>query len=119
LVIVSDFPAIFAEFRGKHLKILWRGSRDGFGADAFHGPCDGHANTLTVILDTDGNIFGGFPPVEWESLSGWKYQPDDSRKSFMFTLKNPHNIAAEIYVEGRRVSSGNLLSFQIRSMLWE
>jgi hypothetical protein len=45
-----------------------------------------------VILDTKGNIFGGFTPVEWESKGG--YKADDSRKSFLFTLKNPHNIPA-------------------------
>jgi hypothetical protein len=45
-----------------------------------------------VILDTKGNIFGGFTPVEWESRSGLK--ADDSLKSFLFTLKNPHNIPA-------------------------
>jgi hypothetical protein len=97
-LIVSDFPAIFTEFRGKQFKLLWRGSRDGFGASQFHGRCDGHANTLTVILDTEGNIFGGFTPVEWESRK-WKgigmncLKADDSEKSFLFTLKNPHNIA--------------------------
>jgi hypothetical protein len=47
---------------------------------------------LTVILDTKGNIFGGFTPLEWES--GLKYKADDSQKSFLFTLKNPHNIPA-------------------------
>jgi uncharacterized coiled-coil protein SlyX len=34
-LIVSDSPAIFAEFRGKQFKLLWRGSRDGFGASNF------------------------------------------------------------------------------------
>jgi hypothetical protein len=101
-LIVSDFLEIFAEFRGKRFSLLWRGSRDGFGAGDFHNRCDGHANTLTVILDTDGNIFGGFTPVEWESLE-WngKYgkksnlrKADDSLRSFVFTLKNPHNIPA-------------------------
>jgi hypothetical protein len=87
---VSDFPAIFAEFRGKQCKLLWRVSRDGFGASQFHGRCDGHADTLSVILDTEGNIFGGFTPVKWDSTSGCK--ADDSEKSFLFTLKNPHNI---------------------------
>jgi hypothetical protein len=91
--IISDFPEIFAEFREKRFGILWRGSRDGFGAKEFHRRCDGHANTLTVILDTKGNIFGGFTPVEWESgESHWK--ADDSQTSFLFTLKNPHNIPA-------------------------
>jgi hypothetical protein len=53
-----------------------------------------------VILDTNKNIFGGFTPVKWESRisasigdrSNWK--TDESLKSFLFTLKNPHNIPA-------------------------
>jgi hypothetical protein len=95
-LIVSDFPAIFAEFRGKQFKLLCPGSRDGFGASQFYGRCDGHANTLTVILDTDGNIFGGCTPVEWESLDD-EYKADDSGKSFLFTLKNPHNITPRTF----------------------
>jgi hypothetical protein len=49
-----------------------------------------------VILDTNGNIFGGFTPVKWdddeygEDDDLWK--ADESLKSFLFTLKNPHNI---------------------------
>jgi hypothetical protein len=96
-LIVSDFPAIFAEFRGKQFKLLWRGSRDGFGASQFHGRCDGHASTLTVILDTEGNIFGEFTPVEWESPWFGKEKADDSLKSFLFTLKKPHNIAPRTF----------------------
>jgi hypothetical protein len=52
-----------------------------------------------VILDTEGNIFGGFTPVEWESRvwngkRDWEWKADDSQKSFLFTLKNPENIPA-------------------------
>jgi hypothetical protein len=55
-----------------------------------------------VILDTNGNIFGGFTPLEWESrVHNGKggdenncLKADDSQKSFVFTLKNPHNIPA-------------------------
>jgi hypothetical protein len=91
-LIVADFPALFAEFRGKHFTLLWRGSRDGFGAHDFHGRCDGHAPTLTLIQDTEGNIFGGFTPLEWES--GYKFKADPSLKSFLFTLTDPHNLPA-------------------------
>jgi uncharacterized coiled-coil protein SlyX len=91
-LIVSDFPDIFTEFDGKRFSLLWRGSRDGFGAVDFHNRCDGHANNLTVILDTNGNIFGGFTPVAWGSKTG--YIGDPSVKSFLFTLKNPHNVRA-------------------------
>jgi hypothetical protein len=65
--IVSSFPRLFDEFRGKRFVLLWRGSRDGFGGRDFHGRCDGRANTLTLILDTGGNVFGGFTPLRWES----------------------------------------------------
>jgi hypothetical protein len=90
--IIPSFPPLFDEFRGKRFALLWRGSRDGFGAQDFHGRCDGRANTLTLILDTRGNVFGGFTPLQWESRRGWKC--DDSLKSFVFTLKNPYNIPA-------------------------
>jgi hypothetical protein len=80
--IISEFPAIFAEFRGKQFKLLWRGSRDGFSASQFHGRCDGHANTLTVILDPKGTIFGGLTPVEWESPPKPKYKRMTVRKVF-------------------------------------
>jgi hypothetical protein len=93
-LIVADFPALFADFRGNRFNLLWRGSRDGFEARDFHGRCDGHANTLTLIEDTEGNIFGGFTPVEWESRSNLKYKPDPSLKSFLFTLKNLHGFPA-------------------------
>jgi hypothetical protein len=100
-VIISDFSEIFSEFRGKRFSLLSRGGRDGFSARDFHRLRDGHANTLTLIEDTKGNIFGGFTPVEWESR---KYDPngfgancwkaDPSLKSFLFTLKNPRNVPA-------------------------
>jgi hypothetical protein len=95
-LIISDIPEIFAEFR--KFSLLWRGSRDGFGCSEFHRRYDRHANTLTVIFDTEENIFGAFTPVKWDSRE-WKgdgsnYKADDSQKSFLFTLKNPHNIPA-------------------------
>jgi hypothetical protein len=65
--VVSYFPRLFDEFRRKWSVLLWRGSREGFGAGDFHGRCNGHANTLKLILDTGGNVFGGFTPMQWES----------------------------------------------------
>jgi hypothetical protein len=101
-VIVSSFPAIFAEFRDKHFTFLWRGGRDGFKASDFHRRCDGPANTLTPTLDTNGTIFGVVTLVGWESRmwnGKWEDEDncskaDDSQKSVLFTLKNPPNVAA-------------------------
>jgi hypothetical protein len=44
-----------------------------------------------LTTDTDGNVFGGFTPVEWESPSEWK--GDDSLRNFLFTLRNPRGVA--------------------------
>jgi hypothetical protein len=97
--ILSDIPPLFDCFNRKQYKLLWRGSRDGFTPDDFHHKCDGHSNTLMLVLDTTGNIFGGFTPVKWESRSkigdgNNRFKGDESLMSFLFTLKNPHNLPA-------------------------
>jgi hypothetical protein len=56
--IVLDFPKLFEDFKEKQFTLLWRGSGDGFRVNDFHNRCDRHSNTLTVILDTKGNIIG-------------------------------------------------------------
>jgi hypothetical protein len=98
-VILLELPELLAEFSGKRFALLWRGSSDGFLAREFHRRCDGYGRTLTVILDENGNIFGGFTPTLWESrsvrdlgdaLSALK--GDDSGSSFLFTVKNMHGI---------------------------
>jgi hypothetical protein len=101
-LIVAQFPAVFAEFRGKRFTLLCRGSRDGFRAKDFHIRCDGHANTLTFIEDTKGNIFGIFTPVEWDSRlpleNLWLcYKVDLSLRNFLFTLKNPNSFPASTF----------------------
>jgi hypothetical protein len=42
-----------------------------------------------LIETSKGFIFGGYTPLPWESTS--KYHPDDSKQSFIFTLKNARN----------------------------
>jgi hypothetical protein len=44
---------------------------------------------LTLIETTKGFIFGGFTPIAWDSSGNEK--PDNSGKSFLFSLKNPRN----------------------------
>jgi hypothetical protein len=91
-LILRQFPVeIFSEFKTKQFVLLWRGTRDGFQASIFHNRCDGHSNTLIVIQDIGGSIFGGFTPIPWGGPTGWK--ADSSGRSFLFTLRNPAGIA--------------------------
>ena len=41
------------------MKLIYRASRDGFGADEFHSKCDGKRDTLSIIQTTNGYVFGG------------------------------------------------------------
>jgi hypothetical protein len=91
-LFISKYPNIFQEFRENRFSLLWRGSRDGFEIASFHKHCDGHGNTLMIVIDTKGNVFGGFTPVAWTSNNG--AVADNSLRSFIFTLKNPHDPTA-------------------------
>eukprot|EP01125_Pyxidicula_operculata_P001427 TRINITY_DN1131_c0_g1_i6.p1 TRINITY_DN1131_c0_g1~~TRINITY_DN1131_c0_g1_i6.p1 ORF type:complete len:448 (-),score=126.73 TRINITY_DN1131_c0_g1_i6:194-1537(-) len=72
----------------KSFNLLYRGSRDGFGAQHFHSKCDNKGETLTIIKSTGGWLFGGYTPIQWTSRQ--KYASDN--RTFIFTLLNPHNI---------------------------
>jgi hypothetical protein len=69
--------------------LLYRGSHDGFVASNFRSKCDGESNTITIILPTKDFIFGGFSSLAWDSSGQWKV--DNARKSFVFSVRNPHN----------------------------
>ena len=74
----------------KNFELIYRGSRDGFGANDFHRLCDNKGKTLVLIKNTSGHVFGGFA-VPWESPSSsdtWKQAPG----SFLFTLTNMYGI---------------------------
>ncbi len=58
-VLKSWLPRQDGEWR-----LLFRASRDGFAATAFHSECDGKGPTVTVV-QSGNNIFGGFTEVSW------------------------------------------------------
>jgi hypothetical protein len=73
---------------GEKWTLLYRGSRDGFGARDFHSKCDGHSKTLTIVkVSGTSYIFGGFTSINWDCSSGFKSDPN----AFLFSLTNKHN----------------------------
>ena len=69
--------------------LLFRASRDGFGAADFHAKCDNIANTITIIGTHTGYIFGGFTHIAWNSVE----KPKNSefaydQEAFIFSLVN-------------------------------
>jgi hypothetical protein len=88
--IISNFHDVFHEFRNRQLKLLYRGSRDGFRSSNFHEKCDGQSDTITLIRTTKDFIFGGYTPLSWDSMD--KYKADSSHRSFVFTITDSHNL---------------------------
>ena len=83
LMLHSFLPADFTEMRLR-FKLLYRGSRDGMKAADFHQLCDGNDDTISVIEDSNGNVFGGFADKAWNMKSSRQ----KSEKSFLFSLKS-------------------------------
>ena len=68
---------------------LYRGSRDGMTARAFHEACDGKGTTLTLIRADEGGakyVFGGYTGASWNS-DGKLMECSDA---FLFTVTSPH-----------------------------
>ena len=63
--------------------LLYKATRDGFSAKAFHDRCDNIPNTVTIIKNNLNFIFGGYTAARW--TSNGTYMPDP--KSFIFSLR--------------------------------
>jgi uncharacterized protein YutE (UPF0331/DUF86 family) len=83
----ADFISLFKDKFEPTSKwsLLYRASRDGRSADAFHTKCDWKAKTLTIVKSSDGYIFGGYAEQAWDSSNQFKFDPN----AVMFTLVNP------------------------------
>ncbi len=74
--------------KAPELKLLYRGSRDGFAAADFHRLCDGKGPTVAVVQTPQGCVFGGYAAASWNSTNSWVSAPG----SFLFTLRNSRNL---------------------------
>lgn len=83
-------------FESKLLRLLWRGTRDGFGSDFFHSFCDGVNNTITIVKSSSGYVFGGYTSKAWSSSNQGVHTTDF--EAFLFTLTNPSNDSRKLVV---------------------
>jgi hypothetical protein len=75
------------KFEDQKLKLVYRASRDGFGAADFHKKCDNIPYTLTIIKTSNSYVFGGYTSIRWSSYEGFK----EDNFSFLFSLTNHKN----------------------------
>jgi hypothetical protein len=90
LIRLCEFPSDANKW-----SLLYRGTRDGFGAKDFHTKCDGKSSTLTIIkAKSSDNIFGGYTEAKWESGENDKSDPN----AFIFSLINRDSKPCKINV---------------------
>src|SRR5690606_18362057 len=74
--------------RKKKWKLLFRASKYNFNSSSFHQKCDNAgAPTVTIVLSTLGNVFGGYTTLPWTSDGSYK----SDLSSFIFLLKAQKN----------------------------
>ena len=49
------------------IRLLYRGSRDGFKAQNFHDRCNNKGETLVIIKSEADYIFGGYTEINWDN----------------------------------------------------
>ncbi len=86
-LVLSTAIAEF-EYRYKTAKLLYDSSRDGANAAAFHSHCDDQGPTLTLIKDTDSNVFGGYTTISWRSHDIVTSARDPA--AFLVRVVSPH-----------------------------
>ncbi|MDR3738358.1 MAG: TLD domain-containing protein [Terracidiphilus sp.] len=74
-------------------RLLYRGSRDGINAYAFHRLCDGKGPTLVLVRCDEGFVFGGYTGASWESppARGVTCEYVASPDAFLFSVIGPHS----------------------------
>jgi hypothetical protein len=95
-LLSKEQKKILAEFCGNtELKweLLYKASRDGFGANIFHNRCDNKGPTITIVQSNNNYLFGGYTSVAWTSSGSWAIDPN----AFLFTLTNPNDILPTKY----------------------
>jgi hypothetical protein len=66
--------------------LLYKGTRDGFGANDFHRLCNNKGATLTIIKSENGSMFGGYLGSPWRSAISYLNDPS----AFLFSSRNPY-----------------------------
>ena len=68
------------------MKLIFRGSRDGFKSEVFHLKCNNKGATLIFIKSEMQRIFGGYTDISWQSGNGYYKQGNEN--SFIFSLRD-------------------------------
>jgi hypothetical protein len=88
-----DMSRLIAHAKMRKAELIYDGDNHGWKAADFHKKCDNQGPTLTIVEDTDGNVFGAYTSRSWTGAGA--YQTD--KDAFIFSLKSPTNNKLKIF----------------------
>lgn len=87
ILSTKHFNAITTMLPNRQFVLLWRGTRDGFGANVFHSKCDNQGATFLVFKSNTGYIATAYNSVPWTSQAGYSFA--SSGANWLNNLENP------------------------------
>ncbi|KAK2559808.1 hypothetical protein P5673_017357, partial [Acropora cervicornis] len=91
LVMLSRWLRPVAQRNGQWI-LCWRASLHGWAAKTFHSLCDNKGPTVTIVKDTNNNIFGGYTSIPWRLLFSLKNPTTNPRKLPQLDSSSPHSV---------------------------
>ncbi|CAG2189894.1 unnamed protein product [Mytilus edulis] len=71
----------------KKYTLLYKATRDGCTATAFHNTCNNKGPNVTILYNNDNFIYGGYTSLSWKSVGNYQVDP----KAFLFRLYQKGN----------------------------
>jgi hypothetical protein len=97
---------------GRRSRLLYSSSIHGASNVACHSRCQaqGQGPTLTLIRDTDGNVFGGYTPLPWFSWIDDDILENQDAEAFLFSVCNPYGEPPALFpsIPGAVTRAGSL-----------
>ena len=88
-----ELAALFEISFSLSAELIYRGSRDGFDARAFHIKCDNVPHTITIIESNFNSVFGGYTSAKWTSDGTFINDPD----AYLFSFRRQGKFNKEIF----------------------
>lgn len=84
--MIAEWVFETMKLNGGSFNLLYRGSKNGFGANDFHNKCDNKGPTVVIIESTVGKKFGGYASVSWTSswITKTKMMSIQTEENFSF-----------------------------------
>ena len=78
----------------KSSTLLYKATRDGWNATAFHRLCDSKGPTITIATLQDGRIIGAYSPISWGTKNG---EYINNSQTFLFDNDKKYTTSGSYY----------------------